>query len=167
MVFFMKIFASSLPTHCQDCIEPVPVPLCALYHHSTTWGLAWCLIFEWESQHHVFKTPCNSHGIVFAARERWLLFRLPKDDPVYCQLHCSMGRSENRVEKNPRLFFSLVRSPSVHRNKCMLQRVLGEHVSLEMQRNTTDFLSSSSSSLSLACQEAVAVPSRRPFCEHG
>lgn len=46
----------------------------------------------------------------------------------------------------------------------MLQKVLGEHVSLEMQRSMTDFLSSSSPSL--ACPEMVAVPSRHPQREH-
>lgn len=120
MVSFMKIFASSLATHCQDCIEPVPVPLCAgqtaLYYPSAALGLTWCLIvyslFEEESQHHVFKIPCNSQGIVLAARERWLLFRPPGDGPVYRQMHTVLEEVGTEGRK-PHAFSLLWHSPLV------------------------------------------------------
>lgn len=65
------------------------------------------------------------------------------------------GRSGSGGEKNPSpalLCHGPLVSPS--RNMRTLCKVLGEHVSLEMQRNTSDFLSSSSSSPCLVCQEA-------------
>lgn len=58
----MKIFAPSPPTHHQDCIEPVPVPLCAekmvLCCPSMALALTWYLVvdslFFAERQHHAF-----------------------------------------------------------------------------------------------------------------
>lgn len=141
----MKIFASSLPTRCQDCIDPVPVPLCAgqtaLYYPSTALALARCLVvdplFEGESQHHVFKTPCNSHGIVLAARESGCFSGLL--GTALCTAGCVRysKKWEQSGGKTPRICFALAQSPSVRRNKRMLQKALGEHVSLEIQRNTT------------------------------
>lgn len=55
-----------------------------------------------------------------------------------CTTRCTRYKKKwEQRGKTPCICFALSQSPSVHRNKHVLQKTLGEHVSLEMQRNTT------------------------------
>lgn len=72
---------------------------------------------------------------------------------VLCAAWCTWYGGEVRTERKTSCF-APSESPSVHRSMRTHRRGLSEHVSLEMQRNATDFLCPSSSSPSLACWQA-------------